>query len=93
MKKVYLKNFKILNEVLNEVFQKTKILSPFKLNLDFSKYQKILQENGLIFLHDSFSIMLAIVKTNFGNVDIGAVVVNIFYTEEFLYQKVMVLTG
>ncbi len=25
----------------NEVFQKTKILSPFKLNLDFSKYQKI----------------------------------------------------
>ena len=25
----------------NEVFQKTKILSPFKLNLDFNKYQKI----------------------------------------------------
>ena len=25
----------------NKVFQKTKILSPFKLNLDFSKYQKI----------------------------------------------------
>ncbi len=25
----------------NEVFQKTKILSPFKLNLDFSKYKKI----------------------------------------------------
>ena len=25
----------------NDVFQKTKILSPFKLNLDFSKYQKI----------------------------------------------------
>ena len=25
----------------NEVFQKTKILSPFKLNLEFSKYQKI----------------------------------------------------
>ena len=34
-----------------------------------------------------------VVKTNFENVDIGAVVVNIFYTEEFLYQKVMVLTG
>ena len=25
----------------NEVFQKTKILSPFKLNIDFNKYQKI----------------------------------------------------
>ena len=36
---------------------------------------------------------LQVVKTNFENVGGGEVGVNIFYSVEFLYQKVMVLAG
>ena len=34
-----------------------------------------------------------VVKTNFKNVGIDLAEVNIFYSVEFLYQKVMVLAG